>query len=164
MKSQILNYLIFLFMMSAAIFACDFKENGETKNGLEGGLNFGKDIDEAGSIPATDVVEFLDENDSSQMKIKGIVKEVCQKKGCWIKMDIGNGKIMQVTFKDYGFFVPKDAAGKIAILQGVVKREISSVETLKHYAEDAGKSKEEVNAIIQPVQEIVFVAEGVILM
>ena len=48
---------------------------------------------------------------------------------------------MRVTFKDYGFFVPKKSAGYIAIVQGEVRKEWVDVETLRHYAEDAGKPR-----------------------
>lgn len=40
---------------------------------------------------------------------KLIVKayEICQVKGSWMKMDIGNNELMMVKFKDYGFSIPK---------------------------------------------------------
>ncbi|MBK6732010.1 MAG: DUF4920 domain-containing protein [Bacteroidetes bacterium] len=44
-------------------------------------------------------------------KVKGTVTSVCQNKGCWMKLDLGNGESMRVTFKDYGFFVPKEKQG-----------------------------------------------------
>ena len=44
--------------------------------------------------------------------IKGVVKEVCQEKGCWMTMTLDNGDEMRVTFKDYKIFVPKDLGGK----------------------------------------------------
>jgi hypothetical protein len=37
------------------------------------------------------------------------------------------------------------------------------VETLRHYAEDEGKSKEEIAAITEPVTEYTFEAVGVII-
>jgi hypothetical protein len=80
-----------------------------------------------------------------------------------MNVDIGGGETMKVVFKDYEFFVPLDVAGKSAILEGVAKKEITSVATLRHYAEDAGKSKEEILAITKPEKKIVFEAEGVIL-
>ena len=78
-------------------------------------------------------------------------------------IDLGNDELMRVKFKDYGFFVPKDAAGKTAIMQGVAKNEIVGVDELRHLAEDAGKPEKEINAIDKPTQELTFVAEGVII-
>jgi len=75
-----------------------------------------------------------------------------------------NGVSTRVTFKDYGFFVPKDsAAGKEVVFSGVARRKITDVATLRHYAEDAGKTQEEIDAIMEPKEEIEFVANGVVI-
>jgi hypothetical protein len=74
-----------------------------------------------------------------------------------------DGTTMRVTFKDYAFFMPKDASGRIAIVDGMAKVEETSVADLREYAKDDGKSKEEIEAINQPETELVFEASGVIL-
>jgi hypothetical protein len=68
---------------------------------------------------------------------------------------------MRVTFKDYGFFMPLNSAGRSLVLSGIAMNDTTSVETLRHYAEDAGKSKEEIEAITEPEVELVFEATGV---
>jgi hypothetical protein len=78
-------------------------------------------------------------------------------------IDKGDGTTMRVKFKDYGFFVPKDCAGKTAIMEGRAFFRTVSVDELKHYAEDAGKSKEEIEKIKEPQKALAFEAEGVIL-
>jgi hypothetical protein len=98
-----------------------------------------------------------------EMKIVGTIEEVCQKKGCWMKLDLGNGEKMRITFKDYAFFVPKDASGREVVLDGLAMIEETSLESLRHYAEDAGKSKAEIEAITEGTKELVFEARGVIL-
>ena len=40
----------------------------------------------------------------------------------------------------------------------------TSVKQLKHYAEDAGKSKEEIAKITEPKKEVIFVAKGVLVL
>ncbi|MNY81520.1 hypothetical protein D3C86_2231200 [compost metagenome] len=70
---------------------------------------------------------------------------------------------MRVVFKDYAFFVPKDIAGKTVVFEGEAKKTTSSVEHLRHYAQDAGQSKEEIAKITEPKDELTFVAEGVIV-
>ena len=75
-----------------------------------------------------------------------------------------DGSPMKVKFKDYGFFVPKQGLeGHTAILQGYATREVMDVEMLRHYAEDAGKSKQEVEAITEPKLSLFFLAEGVLI-
>jgi hypothetical protein len=59
--------------------------------------------------------------------------------------------------------MPKDAAGKKAIMLGVAKVEETSIADLQEYAKDAGKSTEEVKAITATKKELVFEASGVIL-
>jgi len=96
-------------------------------------------------------------------KVTAPIEAVCQKKGCWMELKATDGSTMRVTFKDYGFFMPKDASGKTAIVYGVAKVEETSVADLQEYAKDDGKSKEEVAAIKEPKKELVFEASGVIL-
>jgi hypothetical protein len=80
-------------------------------------------------------------------------------------MEIKNaaGAPLRVTFKDYGFFMPKDAAGKTAIMAGIAKVEVTSIADLKEYAKDAGDDKAAIDAIKEPKKELVFEANGVIL-
>ncbi len=107
------------------------------------------------------VLTGLAPQDSMVTTLKGTVNEVCKAKGCWMTIDIGEGESMRVTFKDYGFFVPKDIAGKEVIFTGQVKYTETDVATLRHYAEDEGKPEEEVLAITEPIQSYNFVATGV---
>jgi Domain of unknown function (DUF4920) len=69
-----------------------------------------------------------------------------------------------VKFKDYAFFVPKDIAGREVMVEGKAYKEVTSVEELRHYAEDAGKSAEEIAKITEPVTEKKFMASGVVLL
>jgi hypothetical protein len=104
----------------------------------------------------------LKPGDSVAVKFTSEVKEVCQNKGCWMKMDMGEDQAM-VRFKDYGFFMPKDLAGQTVIVEGYAFVEEMSVEDQKHYAEDAGKSPEEIAAITTPKRTLSFVSNGVLI-
>ena len=76
-------------------------------------------------------------------------------------LSTNNNDAMMVRFKDYGFFVPKDIGGKDVIIEGQAYATEVSVEELRHYAEDAGKSKEEIMAITEPEKQYAFLATGV---
>lgn len=124
---------------------------------------YGKEIT---SDAAQNLVQFAADKATANGyngKLTGTVESVCQNKGCWMKLDAGNGETMRVSFKDYGFFVPKDLAGKTVVVEGVAEVKAISVEDQRHFAEDAGKSKEEIEAITEPKEELVFVADGVIV-
>jgi hypothetical protein len=96
-------------------------------------------------------------------KVTGTVTSVCQAKGCWMTLDAGNGETMMVTFKDYGFFVPKDISGKTVVIEGKAEIRTVSVDEQRHLAADAGKSQKEIEAITEPKDELRFVADGVLI-
>ena len=96
-------------------------------------------------------------------KISGRIVETCSKKGCWMTLDTGEDTLF-VKFRDYAFFVPTDSVeGKKAIIQGDLFLDTVTVEMLKHYAEDAGKSEEEIAQITEPSYDMGFTANGVII-
>jgi hypothetical protein len=78
-------------------------------------------------------------------------------------MDLSEDQSMTVRFKDYGFFVPMNSAGRTAVIEGVAKVDTQSVDWLRHKAEDAGQSEEEIAAITEPIVSVTFMADGVIL-
>lgn len=100
--------------------------------------------------------------DTMLLTVKGKVNDVCQKKGCWMTID-GEEEVM-VKFKDYGFFMPLDIAGREVIMHGKAYYQTTTVDELRHYAEDAGKSAEEIAAITEPKHEMRFLASGVKLL
>lgn len=103
----------------------------------------------------------LKKGDSISVKFKTSIGEVCKKKGCWMKLNLGNDEAAFVKFKDYGFFVPLNADGSEVIVNGVAFVDVVSVNELKHYAKDAGKSQAEINAITKPEITYSFTATGV---
>jgi Domain of unknown function (DUF4920) len=80
-----------------------------------------------------------------------------------MKLAQTEGDGIMIRFKDYKFFMPLNITGKDVVLVGQAKKTITSVDMLKHYAEDAGKSKEEIEKITEPKSEIEFIATGVLV-
>ena len=78
-----------------------------------------------------------------EVATKGTIKQVCQKKGCFFMLS-ADEKNIRVTFKDYKFFIPTDAAGSKVQLTGIFKVKPLSEEQAKHYAEDAGEDPADV--------------------
>ena len=101
--------------------------------------------------------------DTINVKFASEIKEVCAAKGCWMKLPLTAEKEVMVRFKDYGFFMPLDSQGKEVVLEGKAFVQTTSVAELRHYAKDAGKSKEEIAAIITSKKEFSFEANGVLL-
>ena len=128
------------------------------------GTVFGDSITDANVFDLATMSAAMKNETKKDMKIRGIVNEVCQKKGCWMTMKLSNGDNMRVTFKDYKIFVPKDLSGKEVVLEGFAYADTTSVENLQHYAEDAGKSKSEIAKITTPKKQLAFEAKGVVVM
>jgi hypothetical protein len=128
--------------------------------------SFGKEIIADDAIEAKSMVqhyEGMKTGDSIDTKMIAKVEEVCKAKGCWMKLNLDNGEQVMVKFKDYGFFMPKDIAGKEVIVNGKAFVKEVSVDEQRHYAEDGGESKEAIAAITEPKRTYSFEADGVLL-
>lgn len=134
---------------------------------LEVADTFGASFTTSDILPANSLLTAYSETqltDTLQTTLRGEVNEVCQAKGCWMTIAAGNGEEMMVKFKDYGFFMPKDINGREVVMHGMAYYQITPVDELRHYAEDAGKSEEEIAQINEPKRELRFLADGVKLL
>ncbi len=125
--------------------------------------NYGDVVKESDVVSTAILVQKVEAVGTFTGKVSGKINEVCTNKGCWFAMELPNGSSMRVTFKDYGFFIPTNSQGFPITIEGVATLSETDVETLRHYAEDQGKSKEEVAAITLPKKEITFEASGVLI-
>ena len=117
----------------------------------------GESISSSDAISTADFLKKVSEQESD-FKVRGTIEEVCQMKGCWMTLRNEQGANIRVTFKDYGFFVPKDISGSEVIIEGVANKEVISEDMAKHYAEDGGVEYDE-----SMRQSITFVAHGVLV-
>ena len=125
---------------------------------------FGEEFKISGEASKTSApFDEISGKDSLQTQIVGEIKEVCQAKGCWMKVALESNDEVFVRFKDYGFFIPKDAAGKKVVMNGAVFFEEMSVEDQRHYAEDEGASEDELAQITAPKKTLRFEADGVLI-
>lgn len=128
------------------------------------GVTYGEGTNTTDIKTLGDMEEQVGDKGAFTGKITAKVTEVCLEKGCWMKVDKGNGETMMVRFKDYGFFMPKDIVGKIVVLEGEAKQKEVSVKQQQHYAQDAGKSKAEIEKIKEVKKETQFIAKGVLVL
>ncbi|TRO63971.1 DUF4920 domain-containing protein [Christiangramia sabulilitoris] len=168
MKILLLTGLLFLSLISC-------KENSLKQNNdlaqLENSQNefesYGEKISPDNSLSAKEMQEVyrsLKPGDTVNAKFSTEVLSVCKMKGCWITLALpGEDEDPMVKFKNYGFFVPKDIAGKEVIVEGIAFIEETSVEDRRHFAQDAGKSAGEVEAITEPSISMGFLANGVLI-
>lgn len=133
--------------------------NAEAEDGV-----YGTEFDAEHAI-SMDSLEILMASGQplENIKVSGEIKEVCQSEGCWMTIQKKDGTGMRVTFGDHAFFIPKNLAGKTAMFEGKAYIETTSVDDLRHYAKDEGKSDDEIAKITTPSSELVFDATGVMI-
>jgi hypothetical protein len=150
---QILSLLFIILLIAACQNKPDVIAN-----------TYGEAITTDGALSMASLKDQFADKDSVILTLKGTIEKTCAKKGCWMTVQDENGVATRITFKDYGFFVPTEGAdGKEVVFSGVAKRKVTDVATLRHFAEDDGKTEAEINAITEPKEEIEFVATGVVI-
>ncbi|MFY8136815.1 MAG: DUF4920 domain-containing protein [Flavobacteriales bacterium] len=126
--------------------------------------SYGASFDPAGAIPVDSVTSLLATQDSVFVKFTSTIEETCSVKGCWMTVKLANGETARVRMKDYGFFVPTTGAANLkCTVAAWAYKDVTSVEDLKHYAQDAGKSEAEIAAITEPKSGISFMADGIMI-
>ncbi|MFZ4796341.1 MAG: DUF4920 domain-containing protein [Bacteroidia bacterium] len=165
--------IVLLSAVAFSLFSCGNgntpKQEGaptdstQTSDSTAQATYYGAKITADSAIAMSDLKAAMGDKKELAVKLTGEVEAVCQTKGCWMNIKGTNGESIRVTFKDYAFFMPMDCSGKTAIVDGVAKIEVTSIADLKEFAKDDKQSKEEIAAIKEPKQELVFEANGVIL-
>ncbi len=147
----------FLFFAFAAT-AQDTPEKEKTPAAK--GVVYGKVSDESNAVSPDELKSKL-VDDKFQGQVKGKVVEVCKAEGCWIKLQRADGTSMMVRAKDHAFLMPENIVGKTVLIEGNATVKEVSEDMRKHYAEDAGKSKEEIAKIKGSEKDVQFAAKGV---
>ena len=162
-KKGSFNFLI-LLICSMMIGLSSCKAQLKSSKSEDGSQSFyGEKIDAKGAQSLDQVISELASTEEVETKIKGTVVSVCKKKGCWMNVQSETGEEIFVKFKDYGFFMPLECEGQEVVMRGKAYSEVTSVDELRHYAEDEGKSEDEINKITEPLTELKFMSDGVVL-
>lgn len=119
----------------------------------------GVDVDAAAAVSVDEIVAAADTWSGKPVTLKGTVKEVCQKKGCWHTIATADPAVnVMVKDKEYQIFLPFDSAGKTAVVKGTFTAEMMPVDEARHFAEDAGRDP---STITEPVKSYLVDAEGI---
>jgi len=110
-------------------------------------------------VPLAHVLEKPEAFTKNAVVTEGLVEAACTNMGCWMEIAPEGGKSgLRVTFKDYGFFVPKDSKGMKARLEGVVEIKTLSKEEADHLASEGATLARNEDGT---ARELSFVANGV---
>ena len=119
-------------------------------------------VDETAAITVAELVARMDKSkDPQTVTIKAPLSAVCQNAGCWVQVPKPDGKPLMVRFKNHFTIPPATPSGTESFIHGVAYWDTVSVKALRHYAEDAGKSIEEINKITQPEFKLNFEGDGI---
>ena len=158
---------IFVILCSIlALTSCKKEEKGTESKSDIAYASFGDSISAENALSKEEVLATyakMAQGDTVAVKFKSKIKAVCKEKGCWMNLDLVQGKEVFVKFKDYAFFVPTDSKDEEVIISGKAYVSVESVEDLKHYAKDGGKSQAAIDSIIAPKTKYSLMADGVLI-
>ena len=166
-----MNKIFLIALLALTIGACKDSgnqlENQQNKEAevTQDYVSFGAEISNDEALDASAMMALyadLKEGDTLAAKFQAPVNSVCKMKGCWMRLAVGDQEAF-VKFKDYDFFVPKYLSEVEVIVSGKAYVSKTSVEDLKHFAQDAGKTQEEIDAITEPELSLDFMADGVLV-
>jgi hypothetical protein len=146
--------------LSLAISSCSNSKMADSADFVEYGPY---KVESSKAIPTKAMLaDFVaNGNKRSAYTISADIQEVCSKAGCWINIESVKGETLMVRFKDH-FTIPTDTKiGTTAFLHGELYADTVSVDLLRHFAEDAGKSEEEIMKITAPKITTSFEADGI---
>jgi len=95
------------------------------------------------------------------VRVEGVIVRSCKMEGCWMELAPSkDASAVRIKMKDHAFFVPLDAAGLKARVEGVMSVKTLSKEEVKHLMDEDGAKFDKINAD-GTVTEISFEATGV---
>src|SRR4051812_956315 len=149
-----------LFFSALILIAVSANAQDKEKTQAAPGVVYGVVSKVEAPVPVDELQSNLS-NDKFDGQVKGKVVEVCKAEGCWIRLQRADGSSMMVRSKDHAFLMPENIVGKTVIIEGSATVKEVTEEMRKHYAEDAGKSKQEIAKIKGSEKDIQFAAKGV---
>ena len=134
---------------------------GAGSEALPGGRDFGARLTLEQTTPLRALLAAPERYTEQPVLLRGRLTDLCTKKGCWTVLADGDATV-RVRFLDYGFFLPRDALGARALVQGVASVRTLSEREARHIASESRGG--DPDAIQGPQRELGFVASGVRLL
>ena len=116
-------------------------------------------VSDGNVVAASAVLSAPEKYAGQRIRVEGPIHSVCEKAGCWLRVGEGD-KSIHVSFDPYSKEKDLIGADGAIVLEGKLEVTETSVDKLKHFAEDAGKSAEEIAKITEPKVEAKLVATG----
>ena len=89
----------------------------------KGKVVVGKALAAGAATPVAEIMSAPAKFQGKALKVTGVVTKVCQTSGCWFEVaPAANAKEagLRITSADHTLYVPKDAAGRVAVPEGML--------------------------------------------
>lgn len=132
-----------------------------SKFDADGKIKRGAAIGTAKKVSLAKAMKNPAKYNSTPILVEGVIVRSCKMEGCWMELaPTTTAKSVRIKMKDHAFFVPLDAAGLKAKVEGVMSIKTLSKEQVDHLVKDDGAKFDKINAD-GTVTEISFEATGV---
>jgi hypothetical protein len=119
----------------------------------------GEPLGDSPAVKFADVLKEPAKYEGKRLIVEGVVERVCQMQGCWMELAPEKGaRGVRVAMKDHAFFVPFNAAGLRARVDGTLSVKTLSKEDADHYEKEGASLRRNPDGT---ANEISFVAAGV---
>jgi hypothetical protein len=92
-------------------------------------------------IPVEQLLAAPEPHLGQRVKCQGKVARVCQAAGCWLELQAASGGPgLRVPMADHAFFIPQDALGQQAVVEGNLLRQELPAAQREHYEGEGMKA------------------------
>lgn len=123
---------------------------------------FGAEVSAGKSLELATILKDPEAYSGKTVIVEAMVRSSCTQKGCWMELSPtleSHDQGCRVTFKNYGFFVPKGLKGARSRVEGTITLKTVTPEQVKHWeGEGATFAKKFADGSAREVQ---IVATGV---
>jgi hypothetical protein len=119
----------------------------------------GEPLGDSPAVRFADVLKEPAKYEGKRIVVEGVVERVCQMQGCWLELAPEKGaRGVRIAMKDHAFFVPFNAAGLTARVEGTLGVKTLSKADADHFEGEGAKLERNPDGT---ATEIGFVATGV---
>lgn len=93
-------------------------------------------------MTTNELLRDADGLDGELVAVSGVVRDVCQSKGCWLVFETATDDVIRVVVDrdeegEYRFTVPKDISGRQVVVEGQLERQELTEAQQQHYADES---------------------------
>ena len=127
----------------------------------DGKIKRGAAIGKADKVSLVEAMKNPSKYADKAILVEGVIVRSCKMEGCWMELAPSkDASAVRIKMKDHAFFVPLDAAGLKARVEGVMSVKTLSKKEVDHLINDDGAKFDKINSD-GTVTEISFEATGV---